>query len=127
MRCTEYAGIDKTNIITSVSNRDTSGCKGYLAVCPLHEGESAARPRRWLVANNEATLFLAQDKQSLELSIYVQGHRYVRSLLGTFRDDGTLYPIHPNRQPRLLSPQQTCSCWCIIGMTSSARFRLANF
>jgi hypothetical protein len=95
---------------------------GYLAISPAvmspAPDDESSRTRYWLSANSTALLQLVQGAEGIFISITASGVEYVRAAL-THRVRGDARPRLAEQQPRLLSPQQTCSCWCLFRVCSA--------
>lgn len=103
---------------------------GYLAVSPaVHSSKpctatekyvkASHATRFWLCASSSVSLKLLRDNGELWLSILSSGVEYVRAVLLKRMQSGTVET--PLVQPRVLTPQQTCSCWCLTSTSADVR------
>ena len=106
---------------------------GYLAVSPAvyARGNTTAvpgtdvkaaqpPPRYWLCASSTASLRLLEDGGRLWISITASGIEYVHAGLLHQGRHGTVE--RAEHQPRILTPQHTCSCWCLTSISPQVRY-----
>jgi hypothetical protein len=104
---------------------------GYLAVSPAvcnargtvtvaaSDSKPQPRTRHWLCASSTASLRLLEDGGELFLSMGSSGVQYVRCVLLCRGPSGSINVGVD--QPRILTPQETCSCWCLTSMSPNVR------
>lgn len=71
--------------------------------------------RYWLCASSTASLRLLEDGGRVWLSISASGIEYVQAALLQSGQSGSIEQAEG--QPRILTPQHTCSCWCLTSVS----------
>lgn len=95
--------------------------QGYLAISPHQTDETGALlGRRWLATSKLADIRLTLEQSSLILVVSVKDTVYVRITMAEIDSNGMLQQGKAP-QPRMLTPHQTCSCWCLASVGKNVR------
>lgn len=95
--------------------------RGYLALSPK-QLQDAGMPqgRQWIASNALAEARLTIEQSSLLLLVSVKDTVYIRITIAEKGPTGTLQHFG-QPQPKILTPQQTCSCWCLASIGTNVR------
>eukprot|EP00892_Ulva_mutabilis_P007399 jgi/Ulvmu1/5030/UM021_0047.1 len=104
--------------------------QGYLALSlPQMEDTGLPLDRHWLAAGNMADIKVDVESSSLSLTVSVRGTVYVRNSFAV-STSGQVQQSVDRAQPKMLTPQHTCSCWCLASIDQIGswcfRFRKAT-
>lgn len=99
--------------------------QGYLALSPKQVDDTGALlGRHWLATSNLADVRLTLERSSLILLVSVKDTVYIRITVAEKGSNGMLQQAK-GPQPRMLTPHQTCSCWCLASVGKNVRTMLA--
>ena len=111
-------------MLESFENGQLFAADGYLALAlPQIQDTGSARAldRHWLAASTTAEIRLSNELSALILTIRVKGTPYVRTTIADVASSGQIQASSSSSQPRMLSPQHTCSCWCLASTDKNVR------